>query len=96
VPVYYSGVLANGPAIRPVGREDELEKAEVGETVGGDDISQEMRCSEALIWIGILDAGGFPVPRFMDCIVQSPARPRLDIVNDETVTREEDKLGIAV
>jgi hypothetical protein len=82
--------------MRPVGRKDKLEEAEVGETVGGDEFSQEVRGSETLVWVGLLDAGGIQVLRFLDCRVQGPAWPRLDIVNDETVAREEDKLGIAV
>ena len=98
-PVHYGGVLINGPILGHVGWENKLEEAEVGETVDRDGISEEIRCSETLVWVALLSAGGFRVPWWfvlLDWGVQGPERPRLDIVNNEMVTREEDKLGIAV
>ena len=96
VPVQYYNVVIMEPAVGVVGGEHQLEEAEVGEAVGRDDVSQELKSSKTLIWVVFYNPGGVGACDigFKFDSRQGPELRRVEIVNDKPVAREEDKLGI--
>jgi hypothetical protein len=94
-------VLFLGPAA--VWRKDQLKESEMGERPRGYHFSQEFAGGKPLVWVWVLILAIATVPRAEDCVViavlkhrQHPGRAWLVVVEDETVHREKDKLGVFV